>query len=157
MSVILSRSVAAPVIDTARERGLSLRLAGSAPEVFGTILVRFGSGELDVTPGAPNWWKDNAGRVGVKIPLKSSGFVTSWLRGFAIGESVELEITIPRALESGEEVLLSIQAQTIPLGNEEALEGIVPSVPVQCVADRYPNAESGFRLWRAARAAKRRA
>ena len=82
-------------------------------------------------------------------------FSTPWLRGFPTGTSIDVVVTVPRALAPGESLEIELEAELIPLGNASAVAGVVPEIPRPEIADRYPNAVSGFRLWRAAKAAAR--
>ena len=156
MSEEIARILGVPAVDWATQRPLNVRLAGSAPVSFGNLVARFSAGDIDGRPGAPDWSRSPSGAFAARLVLDDRGtFSTPWLRGFPTGTSIDVVVTVPRALAPGESLEIELEAELIPLGNASAVAGVVPEIPRPEIADRYPNAVSGFRLWRAAKAAAR--
>ena len=143
-----------PAWDSATEAPLEFRLIGTFPVGIGKCIARFGASAFDAHPGARDWFRTPSGKMGVPFTVELlGGVVTSWVRGKPLGSSVTATVTLPRDLTSGESASLELEVSLISLGNADAVAGIVPVKPVQEIADRYPNVASGFRLWRAQRAA----
>ena len=153
---VLDLTLDVPTWDEATEAPLEFRLVGEFPVGIGTCVARFAAGALQANPGAAQWFRTPSGAMGVPfVPDRLGRIRTTWARGFPVGSSVSVAVTLPRDLEAGESATLLLEVSTIPLGNADAVAGVVPERPVQEIADRYPNRASGFRLWLAARAANR--
>lgn len=156
MSHEIVRVLDVPRVDWATQRPLNVRLTGRAPIMLGDLVARFSAGDMDARPGAPDWSRSPSGAFAARLVLDDRGtFSTPWLRGFPTGTSVEVRVTVPRALGRGEILDIQLEAEFVTLGNASAVAGVVPEIPRPEIADRYPNAVSGFRLWRAAKAAAR--
>ena len=151
---VLDLTLDVPTWDEATAEPLEFRLVGEFPVGIGKCVARFPSTAFDAHPGARDWFRTPSGKMGVPFTVDLlGGVVTSWVRGKPLGSSVTATGTLPRDLTSGESASLELEVSLISLGNADAVAGIVPVRPVQEIADRYPNVASGFRLWRAQRAA----
>ena len=154
---VLDLTLDVPTWDEATAEPLEFRLVGEFPVGIGKCVARFPSTAFDAHPGARDWFRTPSGSMGVPFSVDLlGGVVTPWVRGKPLGSSVTVAVTLPRDLDAGESATLRLEVSTISLGNEDAVAGVVPERPVQEIADRYPNRVSGFRLWRAARAASLR-
>ena len=149
---ILDLDLDVPTWDEATAEPLEFRLVGEFPVGIGTCVARFKAGALQANPGAAQWFRTPSGAMGVPfVPDRLGRIRTTWARGFPVGSSVSVTVTLPRDLDAVESATLRVEGSTISLGNADAVAGVV-----QEIADRYPNRVSGFRLWRAARAASLR-
>ena len=154
---VLDLDLDVPTWDEATEAPLEFRLVGEFPVGMGMCVARFAADALQANPGAAQWFQTPSGAMGVPfVPDRLGRIHTTWARGFPVGSSVSVAVTLPRDLDPGESATLRLEVSTIPLGNSDAVAGRVPERPVQEIADRYPNRTSGFRLWLAERSARRR-